>query len=374
MTGRITQFGTSRFLQGHADFFVHQAREAGQDIGPITIVKTTSGGARDHRVAAFNDGEGFPIRLRGFDGGRLVDETITVRSVIRALDANAQWPELIRHFVTSTDIVFTNVGDSGYEIPAEEKERAPEPGQIPASFLGKFLVLLQHRFEGGAAPLLILPCELLSNNGEALRLGLVNLAKSWRLPQDFLAWLSGGVTICNTLVDRIVSEPIEPIGAIAEPYGLWAIEAKAGMTTPFENPKVVYTKDLEPYLRLKLHILNLGHSYLAEIWKTENRPVGETVKEILKDDAVKARLMSLYQHEIIPGFAARNMKDQATAYVETTLQRFENPFLEHKISDIHQNHAIKIDRRARAFIDWVRAVGSKTQLQVLQDLSKKYTP
>ena len=39
---RIIQFGTSRFLQAHVDLFVHEARVAGQPIGPITVVKTTS--------------------------------------------------------------------------------------------------------------------------------------------------------------------------------------------------------------------------------------------------------------------------------------------------------------------------------------------
>ena len=38
MAKRIIQFGTSRFLQAHADLFIHEAREAGQDIAPITVV------------------------------------------------------------------------------------------------------------------------------------------------------------------------------------------------------------------------------------------------------------------------------------------------------------------------------------------------
>ena len=47
MTRRIIQFGTSRFLQAHVDLFVHEARCSGEDIGPITVVKTTlRGGSR----------------------------------------------------------------------------------------------------------------------------------------------------------------------------------------------------------------------------------------------------------------------------------------------------------------------------------------
>jgi tagaturonate reductase len=87
MSRRILQFGTSRFLQAHADLFVHEARQTGQDIGPITIVKTTQGGPRDGRVRAFGDAAGYPVRIQGFDKGRVVDETRCVTSVARALEA-----------------------------------------------------------------------------------------------------------------------------------------------------------------------------------------------------------------------------------------------------------------------------------------------
>ena len=40
------------------------------------------------------------------------------------------------------------------------------------------------------------------------------------------------------------------------------------------------------------------------------------------------------------------------AYVETTMGRFLNPYLEHRIADIAGNHALKIERRIKAFLDW----------------------
>jgi tagaturonate reductase len=144
------------------------------------------------------------------------------------------------------------------------------------------------------------------------------------------------------------------VGAVAEPYGLWAIKREPGFEPPLQNPCIVYTDDLEPYLRLKLHILNLGHTFLAGIWRDEQRSTQETVREILADAAIKSRLMSLYRDEIIPGFAARGLEEAASAYVATTLERFENPFLNHRISDIFDNHAIKIERRMVDFMAWAR--------------------
>jgi tagaturonate reductase len=78
------------------------------------------------------------------------------------------------------------------------------------------------------------------------------------------------------------------------------------------------------------------------------------VREILGDADIKQFLLSLYDDEVIPGFAARGMAEAATRYVATTLERFENPFLNHRVSDIAQNHVIKIERRAGDFIAWAR--------------------
>lgn len=375
MAKQILQFGTSRFLQAHVDLFIHEARESGQDIGSITVVKTTAGGPRGGRVEALGNAGGFPVRLRGYDNGHLIDETIHVESVSRALDANRDWQSLIRIFANETDIVVSNVGDAGYELSDGDQLQPPSLAAAPAGFPAKFLALLIHRHENGALPLLVLPCELVSNNGSVLRKILTDLAEAWGASHTFKAWLAHSVMICDTLVDRIVSEAIEPIGAVAEPYGLWAIKRQHHLAPPFQHPNIVYTDDLEPFLRLKLHILNLGHTVLAEIWQTEQRRPDETVREMLSDAGIKHRLMSLYHDEIIPGFAAHGMAEAATRYVATTLERFENPFLNHRLGDIVQNHAIKIERRIEDFIAWV---GSRQpalpmpRLRALAALHKKH--
>jgi tagaturonate reductase len=369
MAQRILQFGTSRFLQAHVDLFVHQARQSGQDIGPITIVKTTSAGPRSDRIDALNNKMGFPVRLRGFAQGHLIDEAITVESVTAALDANIQWRKLAEVFVDEMELVVSNVGDDGYAISADDKMQLPAVDSVPKSFPAKLLVLLLRRFENGGAPLLILPCELVSNNGRVLRKHLTDLSETWNLGHSFTHWLSNSVMICDTLVDRIVSESIEPIGAIAEPYGLWAVRRERNFIPPFQHPCVIYTDDLEPFLRLKLHILNLGHTYLAEIWKAEKRAENETVREILQDLNIRNRLMSLYLDEVVPGFSAYEMLEQAKAYVATTIQRFENPFLNHHLRDIAINHEQKIERRVFDFMRWVSVKESTFKFERLRALA-----
>ena len=368
MTKRIVQFGTSRFLQAHADLFIHDARVAGQDIGPITVVKTTRGAERAGRVSAFGAAQGYPVIIRGLVNGETIDNTFNVKSIDGALIADRDWQELVELFAHEAQIVISNVGESGYAIPVEDEVNMLGGGRVPLSFPGKLLCLLAARHLAGGKPMLILPCELVSENGKVLRQLLVGLAHKWKLDSAFNTWMTNQITICDTLVDRIVSEAIEPVGAIAEPYALWAIKREATYEIPFTHPAVVITDDLEPFLRLKLHILNLGHSFLAEIWRSEKRPDNETVREILGDPTIKRRLADLYREEVIPGFAGYNMAEAATAYVATTLERFENPFLNHRLSDIAQNHRLKLDRRVVDFIAWIRLrdpTATVTKLEVL---------
>ncbi|NHT75529.1 tagaturonate reductase [Rhizobium sp. PP-F2F-G38] len=368
MSTRIIQFGTSRFLQAHVDLFVHEAREAGQAIGPITIVQVSGSAERAGRVAAFGHPQGYPIIIRGIEAGRQVERRISVTSVDGGISALADWAKLKALFANDAAFIVSNTGDRGYELSADDRSDTLFSGRIPTSFVGKLAVLLFHRWQAQGGPLTVLPCELLNRNGDILQQAVLSLAAEAGADEAFLHYVETEVIFANTLVDRIVSEPIEPVGAVAEPYALWAIEAKPGLALPFDHPSVVLTDDLEPYERLKLHILNLGHTVLADIWLREGRAQDETVRALLQDAAIREQLLAVYRQEVVPGFAAHGMADAAKAYVEVTLERFDNPFLDHRVADIAQNHGVKIERRIGAFLDWVAETGTTPAAPVLRGL------
>ncbi|CZT36648.1 mannitol dehydrogenase family protein [Rhizobium sp. 9140] len=368
MSTRIIQFGTSRFLQAHVDLFVHEAREAGQAIGPITIVQVSGSAERAGRVAAFGHPQGYPVIIRGIEAGRKVGRRISVTSVDGGISALADWAKLKALFANDAAFVVSNTGDRGYELSTDDRGDTLFSGRIPTSFVGKLAALLLHRWQAQGGPLTVLPCELLNRNGDILQQAVLTLAAEAGADEAFLRYVVTEVVFANTLVDRIVSEPIEPVGAVAEPYALWAIEAKPGLTLPFDHPSVVLTNDLEPYERLKLHILNLGHTVLADIWLREDRTQDETVRVLLQDAAIRDRLLAVYGQEVVPGFAAHGMADAAKAYVEVTLERFDNPFLDHRVADIAQNHVVKIERRIGAFLDWVAETGTTPAAPILRGL------
>ena len=371
MARRIIQFGTSRFLQAHVDLFVHEARAASQNIGPISVVKTTPGSERTSRIEAMRQPGGFPVRIRGYRNGGLVDEEVNVRSIDQALSAHSDWPEIVDLFRGEVEIAVSNVGDQGYDLAEEDIRHERSSNHVPTGFPAKLLLLLLERFEATANPLLFLPCELMRSNGRVLRQRVATLAAAWQASDTFMHWLENSVVFADTLVDRIVAEEILPVGAVAEPYALWAIRER-GFKVPLTHPAVVLTDDLEPYERLKLHILNLGHTVLAEAWIRRGRPARETVSEIMAQPRLYQHLSDIYATEVIPGFAARGMAEMALPYVGTTIERLRNPFLNHRIADIAQNHSTKVDRRIRSFLAWVRQDDPLLRLPQLTALAAEY--
>ncbi|AYM75143.1 mannitol dehydrogenase family protein [Janthinobacterium agaricidamnosum] len=342
----ILQFGTSRFLQAHADLFVSEAASLGEALGQITIVQTTGSAQGAARVAAFRRPGGYPVRIRGWQDGVQVDEERRAHAVTQAWQAGSDWRQ-VRDAAVAARVILSNTGDTGYQLDESDHAGMLDGAAVPASFPAKLLVLLHDRFLAGAAPLSIFPCELVADNGTVLRQVIVTLARQWRCDAAFIVYLETGCLWINSLVDRIVSEPIEPIGAVAEPYALWAIEAQEGMLLPCRHRQVVVTSSLRDYEQRKLFLLNLGHTYLAQLWMERGSPAGMTVREAMDDGAMRAALEALWQEEVLPVFAAMGPRhgDAAQAYVAQVRERFCNPFLAHRLADIAQHHAGKIARR-----------------------------
>jgi tagaturonate reductase len=367
----ILQFGTSRFLQAHVDLFASEARDVGQTVADIVIVQVSDDPVRAQRLVAFDDAAGFPVVIRGLEGGVPVERTVQVCSVVRGLAAAHDWSELCALFVGEVTHVVSNTGDHGYAIPPEDRITLADD-QSPRSFPAILLALLHRRWRFGGAGVTFLPCELVAGNGQTLCATVLDLAEQLRLEPSFVDWLGVACLWVDTLVDRIVSEPIHPAGAVAEPYALWAIREQPGLVLPFTHQAIVVTDDLPRFERLKLHILNLGHSWMAERWHRAGAVADATVRQAMADADTLADLRRLYHDEVVPGFAIGGLGDEAATYVDKTMDRFANPFIEHRLSDIHASHAAKVVKRVGGFVEWIDASGSAVPMPELRALAQRY--
>jgi len=346
----ILQFGTSRFLQAHVDLFVSQALErgaAGQALGGITVVQTTGNPASAERVAALAAGGGYTVRIRGLKAGERVEHEVTCRAVRQAWQADAAWPALLEAMATDVRVIVSNTADRGWQL--DERDGPFLIGdalRVPGSFPAKLLVLLHHRWRAlPDAGLSIFPCELVERNGDALRSIVRGMATQWQLEPDFIAWLTQGCIWVNSLVDRIVSQALHPVGAVAEPYALWAVEWQAGLVLPCAHEDILLTDDLARHERLKLFLLNAGHTFLAERWLAGPRELGATVRHAMDDAASRSELEAFWAEEVLPVFDALGQREDARNYLAQLRERLLNPFLDHRLSDIAQNHLQKKQRR-----------------------------
>jgi tagaturonate reductase len=226
--------------------------------------------------------------------------------------------------------------------------------------------VLYERFKVGRSGLTILPCELFENNAAVLQKLVLDLAGAWQLPTRLFEWLQDECIWLSTLVDRIVvnkpaSHPLldkDPLLLVAEPYALWAIQERPGAGPFLKHPAVVRAADVQPYFLRKVRILNAAHT--AMVGKAKARGIA-TVREAVLDPEIGGWLKRLLLDEIVPTVADRVV--DAAGFARQTLERFENPFMEHKFSDIAKYHAAKMEIRLQTTrAEYVAKFGRAPQL------------
>jgi tagaturonate reductase len=353
----ILQFGSGKFLRGFADLFIHQANAEGQHVGRIVVVQTTGEG-RAHLLK--QQGGRYHVLVRGLQGGQVVDRVDESASISRAVAASSQWDQVLE-LARSAPLRFilSNTSEAGYNLDASDRPDFAPPRSFPA----KLLVVLHARFCAGRPGVHVLPCELFEHNADTLRGLLLRLAGAWGLSADFTTWLGRECTWHNALVDRIVTaQPTDDsrlrgdsLAVVAEPYALWAIEMKNGSEDWFRHPAIRLTPDHLPYFLRKVRILNAAHTALV----AKAQPKGiVTVREAMADPAIEGWLRRLLFDEIVPVLEGR--VEAPEAFAHATLERFRNPFLDHKISDILTYHEEKVKIRLVPTRDEFRARFGRT--------------
>jgi tagaturonate reductase len=233
---------------------------------------------------------------------------------------------------------------------------------LPESFPGKLTKFLYQRFIyfGGDENkgLIILPVELIENNGGKLLDCVLKLSDIWNLPENFKVWIKESNIFCNTLVDRIVTgyakdeaESIcnslgyqDELLDIGEPFGLWVIEGdeRVEKELPFKQAglPVVFTDNLKPYRERKVRILNGAHTSLVPYALLSGF---DTVKSCIDDEKMCAHVRACVFDEIIPTLDLP--KDELVAYAEGVIERFANPYIKHYLSSIALNSVSKFKVR-----------------------------
>jgi mannitol-1-phosphate/altronate dehydrogenase len=383
---RILQFGEGNFLRTFIDWMVDRMRaEAGFD-GSVGLVKTIPGPFSPDFERQDN---AYTVVIRGRADGQVVDQTSRIDVIAGRFNPYEDFQGYLDAAANpGLRVIVSNTTEAGIVLNlADRAEDRPAP-----SYPGKLTQLLRARYQalggGPGSALLILPCELIEKNGQTLRQHVLAHAARWYGDPAFEHWIARDCTFVDSLVDRIVSghDPEarkallaqtgfdDALLSVGEPYHLLAIQgAEREDLLPFRRAglNVVWTDDINPYRLLKVRILNGGHTFLAMV----GTALGVTqVRGCLNHPALRPALECLYGSEIIP--ALPKAAAHGEAYARTILDRFDNPFMEHKLEDIALNSVSKWrSRLLPSALDYTAATGAVPSLIAfsLAALIERYT-
>ena len=195
---KILQFGSGNFLRGFADWMVQQANEkTGFDAG-VSVVQSVS------QSDTLKQQEGvYTVILKGIHDGEFVSRHKKIDVIQRVINPTTDFASFIIEALNpDLQFIISNTTEAGITFSKEDTDVAT----VASTFPGKLTQLLYRRFqEKFDSALLVLPTELIEQNGTTLKACIVKYSGHWSLPSEFLIWLNTHVTFCNTLVDRIVS-------------------------------------------------------------------------------------------------------------------------------------------------------------------------
>jgi tagaturonate reductase len=227
--------------------------------------------------------------------------------------------------------------------------------------------------------MVIVPTELIINNGDALKEIVLKLAADHRLSEEFVKWLKTQNHFCNSLVDRIVpGAPDAQTNAaicsdlgytdknliISEVYSLWAIQGGSRVKDVLSFAKadagVVIAEDIEIYRELKLRLLNGTHTLMCGM----SYLLGfRLVKDVMANGYLSKLVMNLMLSELALAIPYKMDFKVADRFGRSVLDRFRNPFINHKLIDITVQYTTKMRmRNVPLLVNYYKEFGKAPEL------------
>ncbi|MWN31482.1 MULTISPECIES: tagaturonate reductase [unclassified Gilliamella] len=356
-TTRVVQFGEGNFLRAFLDWQLDILNEKTDLDAGVVIVRPLN----TDFPPPLNIQDGlYTTLIRGLnEKNEAVKEFRLIRSVNNEINVYTQYDQYLELAKDpNIQFVFSNTTEAGISYVESDKLTDKPATSYPAkltAFLYERFVYFSGSKESG---LIIIPCELIDYNGDALKKLVLNYAKQWQLSDKFISWIENDNLFCSTLVDRIVpGYPKTQIAELeselgykdnfidsAEYFYLFVIQGPQWLAEKLcldkcdINIKIV--DDIKPYKERKVAILNGAHTALVPVAYLAGI---DTVGESMNDPQILSYLKDTIFDEIIP---VLNLPHQELVdFAQSVINRFKNPFIEHQLMSIALNSMTKFKTR-----------------------------
>lgn len=366
---RVVQFGEGNFLRGFVDYMIDIANENGKFDGDIVLIKPIEFGSLD----MFHEQDcQYTVSLRGIVDGEAKVQNRVITSVADAVDAYREYEKYDGLAKLDTlRFVVSNTTEAGIVYDDTDRFEYEPPKTFPGK-LTKFLYTRYEHFNGAQDKgLVMLPVELIDDNGIMLKKCVMQLIELWGLPEGFRKWVDEACIFTSTLVDRIITgypraeekETWESLGyedhliVTGEPFALWVIESakdiRAELPLPDAGLPVIFTDNQKPYKQRKVRILNGAHtSFVLASYLAGN----DIVLESMQDEDIRSFMMKTIFDEVIPTLTLP--EEELKDFAEAVITRFNNPYVKHALLSISLNSVSKWRARCMpSFLGYVEKYG-----------------
>lgn len=356
----IVHIGVGGFHRAHQAFYTHKLLEqSNSEKWGICGVGLREGDAKIHDV--FKRQDNLYTLLVKHPNGKT--ESQIIGSIIDfKLGFNNSKSVLAQMAHPDTKIVSLTITEGGYNFnPVTGKFDFENPDiqhelkhpNEPKTVYGFLTTALRQRRNAALPPFTIMSCDNIEHNGDMARNMLLAFVR--RQDENLATWIESEVCFPNSMVDRIT--PVTTEADIAyleetyqikdywpvtcEPYIQWVVEDKFSNGRPkFENVGVQFVPDVKPYEKMKLRLLNAGHSVLGMLGSIQGF---QTINECMEDDLFVTCLRRFMDKEATPILDEVKGID-LERYKDSIEERFANPNIKDSLSRICSESAAKLPK------------------------------
>ncbi len=377
----IVHIGVGGFHRAHQAYYLHQLRQLGEasewgicgiglrksDTKLSDILKT-----QDHL---------YTLMVKHPDGK--IEPEVIGSIVDFKMGTTDPEPVISRMAHKDTRIVSLTITEGGYNFnPTTGEFNFDNPDiqhelrhpQDPITVYGFLTAALKRRRDAALPAFTVLSCDNIEHNGDMTRKMLLAFAEVQ--DPDLAKWIAQEVCFPNSMVDRITPVTVKAdIDSLAQSYGVddawpvtcepfiqWIIEDKFSNGRPaFEKVGVQFVPDVGPYEKMKLRLLNAGHSVLGLLGTIHGHP---TINACIEDKVFKRYLRTFLDTEATPilgNIEGIDLED----YKDSLLTRFANPNIKDSVSRICSESSAKLPKFLIATIHENLAIGGSIKLATL---------
>jgi mannitol 2-dehydrogenase len=223
----------------------------------------------------------------------------------------------------------------------------------PKTIFGLLATALKIRMERNIPAFTVLSCDNIRHNGDVVKKMLLSYTDA--IDKTLSNRIDANVCFPNSMVDRITPVTTQQdIELLSEKYGIedacpvtcepfiqWVLEDNFSCGRPvWEKVGAQFVKDIDPYEKIKLRLLNAGHSFLGFAGSLYGY---ETIDEAVNNTLIQKCLRTFMDEEVTPLLGKIEGVD-LEEYKDNLIERFKNPNIKDQLTRICSESSAKLPK------------------------------